>query len=68
MRQCGGVAPASVRRPRLGSEAITLPLSMKPGSVRPSRRRDSFWILTPLIARSSKAGSFRTNLYYTVAG
>ena len=45
-----GVIPASVSSPRLGSDAMTLPRSTKPGSVMPSRTSSGSHARTPLIA------------------
>ncbi len=48
-----GVMPASVSRPRLGSEAITLLRSTKPGRVRPMRLSSSLAARTPLMAMNA---------------
>ena len=45
-----GVSPASVRSPRLGSEATTFDRSTNPGSVRPSSISSRLAQRTPLIA------------------
>lgn len=48
-----GVAPANLRRPKLGIEAITLPLSTNPGRLRPKLSNSVSKIRTPLTATNN---------------